>query len=105
MTPGSLDEAGRLLDEALVLYGADLEPRQRLEALRQQAAEPLRVVLVGTVTGSLPESWRRWSFPTLAAIGGVTIESKFSNGVLVIATTAIAAALASPAPILRRFLK
>ena len=49
MTPGSLDEAGRLLDEALVLYGADLEPRQRLEALRQQAAEPLRVVLVGTV--------------------------------------------------------
>ena len=63
------------------------------------------IVLVGTVTGSLPESWRRWSFPTLAAIGGVTIESKFSNGVLVIATTAIAAALASPAPILRRFLR
>lgn len=44
-----LSSTQRLLDEAATVYQADPESRFRIEALRKQAAEPLRVVLVGSV--------------------------------------------------------
>jgi len=61
------------------------------------------LLLLGTVSGALPVSWRRWAYAAAAAVGALALEAKFSNGALAIAT-AIGAAILSEADGWRRWL-